>query len=1071
MKFASLHTHTTFSYRDGFGMPEEHVSRVADLGMGAVALTEHGNVSSFVKLEKAARQHGIKALFGCELYTAAGRDRSKWHLTALAGDQIGLQNLNRIVSRAWAEGFYQWPTASGQMLADHAEGLFVLSGCSDSLLSCTLLGGKANGPKRETASSWDIDAAEQVVRKFKDLFGDRYYLETQQFPDLQRCRTLNPILAELSRRTRVPLCATADVHYPFPEDNEMQKILHAAGRGTGSVEAQEAEWEYDIKLTYPLSDKQVEDALVRTGLGRTNARAAIHSTGEIAERCTVILPRNERIRFPLPKGHDSASDLVWDWLREGWRYRFEENKDLRKRPDAYHARLRYEMNLIYNKDYVDYFLVLCYLVRWAKERGIVVGPARGSAAASLACYLLRITEVDPMRFPTMMFERFIDPTRVDLPDVDLDFQDDRRFEVVSEAMRMFGKDNVGQLGNFVRYKGKNSIKDVARVHRVPKYAADRLSSLIIDRAQGDDRLANSIEDTISTFSQAKEVVDQFPNLNYAARLEGNMQTFGVHAAGIVISNTPISDTCAMYEREVGKDSHRVSVIAYDKKDAEYLGMLKADFLGLANMGMIGKCLSLIGMPLADLYRLPLEDEKTMTAFKANDVTGIFQFEGRSQRSVAREVSPDTFDELADINALARPGPLASGMTDRYVSTKHGRGRVDSLHPVVDEITKNTKYQIVYQEQVFAVVREIGGFPVTRVAEVRKAIQDKVGEGAFNKMLDEFIEGARRLHGISPELARRIWSYLVTSSSYSFNIAHAVSYAMIGYWNMWLKQHHPLAFYAASAHWTARINKWKEKGPRLLRDAQKKGLRVLPPDPELSAAQWTPVLPVTAADGLGGILAGFEQVPGVGDSTARAMLAYRADVFSLHGDVPLGWDAYGAVSGIGPKTIEKIRSFAEDEDPFGLDLVGKVLREFREGLLTQTGFWRGLPRATHTSDGIPGLKDGARVVWIGVAKKVEYKDLVEDQRARYGKTEEEVLSTNKDSHLRKWASIVAYDDCEEEVFLRFDRWTFPRFERALSTLRPDMDVLLVMGIKKHGFGNSLKVNKMMVIDPEGGDDDE
>lgn len=1071
MKFVSLHHHTTFSYKDGFGMPEEHVARAADLGMSALAATEHGNTSSWVKLEKSAVAHGIKPLFGCELYTASGRDRSKWHLTALAGDQTGLQNLNRIVSRAWAEGFYQWPTASGQMLADHAEGLFVLSGCADSLLSCTLLGGKSNGPKRETASSWDIDAAEQVVWKFKEIFGDRYYLETQQFPDLARTRTLNPILAELSRRTRVSLVATADVHYPFPEDNEMQKILHAAGRGSGSVEAQEAEWEYDIRLTFPLSDKQVEDALVRTGLGRTNARAAIASTAEIAERATVFLPRNERIRFPLPDGYDNASALVWEWLRDGWRYRHQENRDLRKKPNAYHARLRYEMDLIYDKDYVDYFLVLAYLVRWAKERGIVVGPARGSAAASLACYLLRITEIDPMRFPTMMFERFIDPSRVDLPDVDLDFQDDRRFEVVQEAMRVFGKDNVGQLGNFVRYKGKNSIKDVARVHRVPKYAADKLSSLIIDRAQGDDRLANSIEDTIATFSQAKEVIDQFPQLKYAQRLEGNMQTFGVHAAGIVISNAPISETCAMYEREVGKDAHRVSVIAYDKKDAEHLGMLKADFLGLANMGMLGKCLELIGMPLADLYRIPLDDTKTMDAFRNNDVTGVFQFEGRATRSVCREVAPDNFNELADINALSRPGPLASRMTDRYVSVKHGRAKVDSLHPIIDEFTKETKFQIVYQEQVFAVVREVGGFPVSRVADVRKAIQDKVGEASFNKMLDEFIEGAQRLHGITPDLARKIWSYLVTSSSYSFNVAHSVSYAMIGYWNMWLKQHHPLAFYAASAHWTSRINKWKEKGPRLLRDAQRKGLRILPPDPELSAAQWTPVTPRSAEDGPGGIRAGFEQVPGVGDRTAANMLAYRSDVHSLHGDAPITWDAYTEVSGIGPKTIEKIRDFAEDEDPFGLDLVGKVLREFRDGLRGQSGFWRGLPRPTHNSDGISGAKDGTRVCWIGVAKSIEYKDLVEDQRARYGKTEEEVMADNKDPHLRKWASVIAYDDGDEEVFLRFDRWNFPKFEKGLTGLRVDADVLLVLGTKKHGFGSSLKVQRMMIINPEDGDDDD
>lgn len=1325
-------------------MPEAHVARTADLGMSAQAVTEHGNTSSHVKHEKAANAHGIKPLYGCELYTAAGQTQAKWHLTALAETQDGYQNLNRLVSRSWAEGFYYWPTVSGEMLRDHAEGLVVLSGCSDSLLNCTLLGGKANGPKREAASSWDIDAAEQVVWKFKDILGDGYYLETQQFPELERTRTLNPILAELSRRCGVPLVATADVHYPMPEDNEMQKILHAAGRGSGSVEAQEATWEYDIKLTLPTSDMQIRKALMGTGLTGRQAEQAIYSTGEIADRCTVILPRNERIRWPLQEGYSSSRDLVWEWLRDGWRYRWDENLSLQSRKTEYYDRLQYEMHLVESKDFLDYFLMLSYLVRWAKGRGIVVGPARGSAASSLVCYLLRITEIDPLQFPTMMFERFIDATREDLPDVDLDFQDNRRHEVFDEAARVFGKDHVGQLGNFVRYRGRNSVNDVARVYRVPKYASKTVNDLLIDRSQGDSRLESSLEDTVQTFPAAAQMFDQFPDLRYAFRLEGNMQSFGVHAAGIVISNDPITDTCAIYEREVGKEKHRVSVVAYDKKDAEYLGMLKADFLGLSNMGMLGRVLELIRMPLEDLYRIPLDDEKTMDGFRNNDVIGVFQFEGRATRLVCREVVPDNFNELADINALSRPGPLFSGMKTRYVGVKHGTEKEEHLHAIVDKHTESTKFQIVYQEQVLAIIREIGGFPVSKVADIRKIISQKLGEAQFNNMIEAFIEGADRLHGIKRDLAVRIWKYMVTSATYSFcctgdtiverggagrycpdpkatiaelyeaqesrtpigdkmrtgkgirilsmdddgrvrpnrlvkihhpvpyrclriktkgvrtitfsndhqvlttsgykhaleltlgdevivalgkaereaerlalkgpnahasgghwdmtkgksegnpgwidgrslalrnaqidvlwrsggkcehcgepgsaphdlefahvltltdcdgdylvyhtaenllhlcnschkkfdyvqgtrvrrwsrgrptavdvivsiedagvqdvyeismegpshnyigndlvhhnNIAHSASYSMVSYWNMYLKQHHPLAFYSASAEWLGRMGKWKEKGPRLLRDAQRKGIRILPPDPGLSDARWTPVLPAKGSNDLGGIRAGFEQVPGVGDRTAAAMLTYRS---AFLGSL-IGWEDFVAVSGIGAKTIDKIRAFAEDDDPFGLDLVGKVLRECREGLRTQTGFWRGLPKPTHTSEEMLSAPDGARVVWIGVAKAVEYKDLIEDQRARYGTSVEEILASNKDSHLRKWATIHAYDDGDEEVYLRFNRYNFPKFKTGLETLRPDADVLLIIGEKNRGFGNSLKVKKMMAIDPEDeGDDD-
>lgn len=1062
MKFVSLHHHTTFSYRDGYGMPETHVARTAELGMRAQAVTEHGNVSSHVKHEKAAQLHGIKALYGCELYTASDHVQAKWHLTALAEDEAGYQSLNRLVSRSWKEGFYYWPTVSGQMLADCADGLVVLSGCSDSLLSCTLLGGKSNGPKREKASSWDVDAAERVILGFRDLLGDGYYLETQHFPELQRTRTLNPILAELSERTGVPLVATADVHYPMPDDNEMQKILHAAGRGSGSVEAQEATWEYDIRLTHPLSDFHIGKALVGTGLTWKQAHAAIASTDEIADRCTVTLPRNERIRFPMPDGYSNSLDLVWEWLRDGWRYRWERNKSLQSRKEEYYQRLMYEMGLIEMKDFLDYFLMLSYLVRWAKSHDIVVGPARGSAAASLVCYLLRITEIDPMQFPTMMFERFIDATREDLPDVDLDFQDDRRFEVVQEAMRVFGADRVGQIGNFVRYKGRNSVNDVARVYRVPLFATKQVNDLIIDRSQGDSRLDTSLQDTIDTFPQAKAIFDQYPNLQYATRLEGNMQSFGVHAAGIVISNSAITDTCAMYEREVGKDKHRVSVVAYDKKDAEYLGMLKADFLGLSNMGMVGRALGLIGMSLDDLYQIPLDDDKTMEGFRSNDVIGVFQFEGRATRLVCREVVPENFNELADINALSRPGPLFSGTKTRYVGVKHGTEKVEHLHPLVDAATKDTKYQIVYQEQVLAVIRDIGGFPVTKVADIRKIISQKLGEAQFNNMLDAFIEGADRLHGINKALAVKIWKFLVTSATYSFNIAHSVSYSMISYWNMYLKVHHPLEFYSATAEWTARIGKWKEKGPRLLRDAQQHDISILPPDPEISTERWTP------DPGGKAIRAGFEQIPGIGNLTAIKMVQYRAAMWD---DVrPFNWEEFEAVSGIGPKTVDKIRDFAEDDDPFGLDLVGKVLREFRDGLRSQQGFWRGMPRPTHTSEQMLDAAEGKKVIWLGVPAKIDYKDLIEDQRARYGTSEEEILAATKDSHLRKWATIFAYDDGMEEVYLRFDRYSFPKFEAGIKLLRPGTDVLLVMGIKSRGFGNSLKVRHMVAIDPEGNEFD-
>jgi len=303
MEFCSIHTHTTFSFGDGYGTPEKHAERLAWLGMYSAAVTEHGNISSHVQWEKACTKHGIKPLFGMEAYTAQPKEKRKFHQTVVAVDQVGYRNLNRLVGLSYAEGFYQWPTVHPEWWAEYAEGLLLTSGCADSLLSCTLLGGKSLGDKRERASADDMRAAERVIWQYKEWFGDRYYLEVQRFPGLPRACVLNPAFAELGRKCKVPLVATADVHYPYPDENEMQKILHSAHRGKTIVQS-EADWEYDILLTYPLSDKEIGRQLMATGLTRAEAWDSICASRDIADRCTVVLPKNERIRYPV-----SESDL------------------------------------------------------------------------------------------------------------------------------------------------------------------------------------------------------------------------------------------------------------------------------------------------------------------------------------------------------------------------------------------------------------------------------------------------------------------------------------------------------------------------------------------------------------------------------------------------------------------------------------------------------------------------------------------------------------------------------------------------------------------------------------------
>lgn len=973
----------------------------------------------------------------------------------------GYRNLNRIVSRSWAEGFYYYPTINTDMLKEHNEGLIVTSGCADSLLSCTLLGGKSNGPKRLTYNKRQFNAARRVIEWYQSVFGDRYYIEVQRFPGLERACVLNPAFEELSRITGARLVATADVHYPFPRDNEMQKILHAAHRGS-TVEVTEASWEYDILLTYPESDREVLKDLRGTGLSLKAARSAILETERIAKRCNVELPKNEPIKWVFDTNEfDTIEDYTWEQLRKGWEFRIARNPHMRGMVGAYGDRVKYEMERIIPRGFCDYFAFLSYLIVWAKERKIAVGPARGSAAASLVCYLLRITEVDPMQFPTMVFERFIDPKRLDLPDVDIDFADDRRDEVRQEAVRIFGADRVGNIGNFTRYRGKNSLDDVSRVYKIPSWETAKIKDLIIERSGGDSRLSDSLQDTFDTFPVAGEVVKRYPKLKLATRLEGNYRGLGVHAAGLVISNTPITDTCAVYTRQ--SNGREVSVVAYDKKDAEYLGMLKADFLGLKTMGAIGIALDITGIDLEDLYSVPLTEPDTLAAFKANDVTGIFQFEGRATRLVCSDVSPDHFMHLADINALSRPGPLFSGMTAAYVEVKHGRKKAEKLHPIVDEFTANSYGQIVYQEQVLGIIRDLGGFPVQRVGDIRKIISQKLGEASFQEMYQEFEAGATT-RGCTPAQAKHIWKFMVTSATYSFNIAHCISYSMLAFWLMWLKQHEPVAFYTAQLEKIGSGKKEEPKKAKLMRDAIRHRVAIKPPSVVISGASWTAdrydAAEQERTGDVGAVRAGYTQMKGIGVKTAEKIMELRNAKMELNGHGFAEWADLEEVKGIGPKSIEKIVDFAAKEDPFDLALVARILGEIR-GQINAGG--TGMPRPTHTSHEIP--KQGKhRVTWMGIVRSREYKDYIEDQRARTGDSLDEIMARMNDPHLTKSCVLHCYDDGEEEVYIRFNRWAFPKFKDLIEGIEPDNDIIIVTGNKREDFGISLHALSMVSIDP-------
>lgn len=744
----------------------------------------------------------------------------------------------------------------------------------------------------------------------------------------------------------------------------------------------------------------------------------------------------------------NSEELLTQWCRFGWDYRGIRNRPKAER-DWYGERVRYELGLMISKDFSDFLLATSDMVRWAKDNGIPVGPGRGSVAASVVSWLLRITEVDPIRYPALLFERFIDVSRNDPPDIDLDFADDRRHEVFEYMASRYGSECVGSVANFIRYRAKNSLVDVARVYNVPAAAKKIVSDLIVERSGGDSRFDSSLEDTVSMFPSASKIFEAFPNLWKATSLEGNVRGMSIHAAGMIVANSPLTDICAVYERD-GRQ-----VLSIDKYDVEYAGALKMDCLGLTTMGMIASCLEMTGLTLDDLYAIPDDDPEALKVFRDGDVTGVFQFEGRATRLINRDVKPDDFSEVIDINALSRPGPLFSGTTAEYVDVKHGRRKPERYHPIVTEITKLTKGQIIYQEQILKIVREVGNFDWTHAADIRRIIAKKSGEAAFNVSMGNFIEGSAKLHDMKEELATKIWKKLVTSGTYAFVYAHSVSYSILGLWCAWLKAHHPNEFYAASL---ARAGKDEEQQFKLLRDAEDHDIAISPPVLNASRRQWRSVHGV--------LIAGWEQIPGVAEKMSEKIDESR---WGLEGRKFSSWDDMRRIPGIGPKKAESMEAFCSSFDPFGLRLTENRLQRVQEFLNSV----KHIPKPTHNGIEIAAIQvdesarygDGPKVVYMGIVRARQMQDIVENRRSRTGEEVEDIIKSMKRPDLLEYCFLRCFDTTEEEVYLRIDRFNFPRIKRTIEKITVNHDVVIAVGNRVSGFGTPVIVRELYVIDPD------
>jgi DNA polymerase-3 subunit alpha len=839
-----------------------------------------------------------------------------------------------------------------------------------------------------------------------------------------------------------------DCHYTSLEESEIQEILHNL-RGQGKkpdIEDDDRAWSYDTGLCFPLSDGAIVRKLQATGLSRAQAVAAVQASADIGAACNVTLPKLDPPLFPLPDGYTGDIRTYWrEKIREGWRQRGLDRlhgSEMRR----YRERLRYEVDLIESKNFENYFLIVSDAIQFLKNQGIPVGPARGSAAASLTAYVLRITEVDPMQFPLLVFERFIDVNRDDLPDIDIDLPSEVRDHGILREYLQSKYPSVANIGTFTYFKGKLALDDVARYGHVPQFEVDNIKQFLIERSSGDLRANATVQDTIDQFPVAADVVERFPVLRKAELLEGNVKGSGVHAAAYVVANGDIRDVTAVYRKKI-KDVY-AHVVCLDKYDAERQGLLKIDFLGLSTMSALWDMCKWVGMTPDDLYNIDLKDEHVYDVFRQNDVTGVFQFDGRALRSVCQIVKPDTFDEIMACNALSRPGPLHNGAASAFAAIKFGQQKPERVHPALDRITEPTQFQIVYQEQIMRIVRELGDFPWTSVAYIRKIIARKLGEQEFMRQWDRFWAGCQTLDKrmdvppITQEQALSIWRDCVTSGSYAFNAAHCCAYGLLAYWTAFFKNYHPEAFFAASAkHYTSREHD-------MLRDAARHGLEVRKPSIRKPQLTWSPASEQPAGARTA-IRAGLTQIDGFGDKKAELLM-----------ERPLRrWSDILTIKGVGPKTHDKIRTWLRQDDPFGIyeleNSIAAVKESIANGELVDDG--RKLPMPTHTSAELDEARQGSQVVWIGRMVKKNIRDIFEVNAAKKG----EALNPEdvRDPHLREFAILYARDE-DDQTMVKIDRWRWPRFKNIIFNLEPN-DILVVQG-RKPRYG--IMANKIWVVSP-------
>ena len=854
-EFVHLHVHSEYSLLDGLSKIKPLVARAKELGMKSLALTDHGAMYGTIKFYNACRAAGIKPIVGVEAYMTSGsrldRTRGKGdysHLVLLAKNFQGYQNLLKLVSAAYLEGFYYKPRIDWEVLGKYHQGLIASSACLKGLIPSLLLQGKEN-------------EARQTVKRFLDLFGEDFYLEIQSHPGIKDQAIANKKIITLSRELGVPLLATNDAHYIYPEDAEGQDALLA------------------IQTQSKLTDKNRLSLMHSPDLYLKTPEEMWHALGEypdalkntlrVAEKCNVEIPLGQKIypRFPLPAGETAIShlrNLVWERLPQRYPRADKKVKE----------RAEYELSVIIDKGYAEYFLIVQDLVNWAKKHGIRVGPGRGSAAGSIVSYILRITSIDPLRH-NLPFERFLNPERKSTPDIDLDFPDARREEVIDYVRKKYGESHVAQIITFGTIEARMAVRDVARVLGYPYSVGDRIAKMIPFIPGHKVSLTNALKESPELKRAYEEEETTRKVIDLAKKIEGTVRHASVHAAGVVISDKPLVNyTPLQRDTREGKITTQYDMYSLDLNvDDNAVGLLKMDFLGLRNLTIIEETINFIKQTKEkgiDLSEIPLDDAKVYQMITRGDTTGVFQLESQGMRKLARKLQPQRFSDLSAMVALFRPGPMQ--FIDDFIAGKKDPHKIHYPHPDLKPVLEETYGIAVYQEQCMEIPHVMASYTLGEADLLRRAIGKKKIE-LMRQEKKRFLERAVK-NGYSQKVAENVFSLIERFASYGFNKAHSVSYAMIAYQTAWLKANYPVEFMAALLTAEAGAGQGhEEKVARAIQECRRMGIRVLPPDINKSKVGFTLEKDTNSAGGLA-IRFGLSAIKNVGEAAIEEMTAAR-----------------------------------------------------------------------------------------------------------------------------------------------------------------------------------------------------